>query len=215
MKKSIIIAKANALVSQLLCEAFAIRGYETLNAHNETSNLLYLVQTQQPDFLFLHAELAFDTDGVALCRQVRATPNLATKCVIFFSNHANSTKFILPAVFADISGYLYENPAIEEIELCLLRLNAGERYINPNMLKLVNGPSIPNYQKLVEELSCREKEIFRHTAYGHSNGKIAELLFTSIKTVETHKYNITKKLGFHRANELREAAMKALFGELE
>ena len=133
----------------------------------------------------------------------------------FFSDRANNTKFILPAVFADISGYLYEGSTIEEIELCLLRLGAGERYINPNMLRLVNSPSIPNYEKLVKELSHREKEVFRHTAYGHSNGKIAELLFTSIKTVETHKYNITKKLGFQRANELREAAMKALFGELE
>jgi DNA-binding NarL/FixJ family response regulator len=205
MQKSIIIAYFNNLTTQLLCERFESKGCQILNIQD---NLLELVETEKPDYLFIGT--GGGVDNIAICRQIKSMPHLATKCVVFLPRDYPP---ILPAIFADISGYLYEDADIEEVETCLLRLSGGERYISPLMFKGLSNPKIADYKAFIAPLGAREKEVFRFIAYGYSNKKIADVSFTSIKTIESHKNNIIKKLGLKNTTELLETAIRMTFGE--
>ncbi len=205
MQKSIIVAYFNNLTTQLLRERFEYKGYQTLNAQ---SNLLELVNAEKPDYLLIGT--GGGVDNIAICRQIKSIPHLATKCVVFLSRDYPP---ILPAIFADISGYLYEDANVEEIETCLQRLSGGERYMSPLMFRGLSNPKIAEYKAYIAPLGAREKEIFRFITYGYSNKKIADVSFTCTKTVESHKNNIIKKLGLKNTAELLETAIKMTFGE--
>ena len=204
-QKSILLALRNNQVEDLVRRILTERGFEVIEA--EAKNLILLVQEHKPDFLLISAAFDCGTDGIEICRQVRATPRLATKCVVFFESKPNE---LLRASLADISGYLYENAEIEEIETVFSRLSIGDRYINSEIRQALYSTQSPEYQKYVSILSVREREIFRHVGDGDTTPQIAEKLFIDAKTVETHKYNTIKKLGLKGAGELKLKAMQMI-----
>jgi DNA-binding CsgD family transcriptional regulator len=65
-------------------------------------------------------------------------------------------------------------------------------------------------------LSRRERQVFKLLILGHSNGEIADLLELSVRTVETHRANLQRKLGLAtRAELVRLALDRGYFGDLE
>lgn len=198
--KKIITANFNDTLNQLFYDVLTSKDYELI-IQTKFDDTILAVESVRPDYVFVRANLGFDIAGIDLCRQIRSKPESHTKCVVLFSQEI---QLILPALFTDISGYLYENTDSDEIELCLQRLSTGERYINPAMFKAMRNPKIAKYKKFIAPLTAREKDIFRYLGYGYSNKKIADTLFTCIKTVETHKFNIVQKLELKNMADLRE-----------
>jgi len=54
----------------------------------------------------------------------------------------------------------------------------------------------------------RERQVLKLIAEGHTNNEIADMLFISVKTVETHRSNLMKKIGAHNASKLTAYAMR-------
>ena len=113
------------------------------------------------------------------------------------------------------SGYLLKQSAAEEL-LSVIRIVAGGGlYVNPQHAKVLldqaaaekEARSIDDDQhRRYRSLSNRESEIFELTALGHSNAEIAGRLDLSVKTVETYKARMMKKLGLDgRASLVRLA----------
>jgi DNA-binding NarL/FixJ family response regulator len=63
-------------------------------------------------------------------------------------------------------------------------------------------------QTRLQSLSEREAEVFRLVALGHSNNEIADLMFLSVKTIETYKARLMKKLGLATRAELVRYALE-------
>lgn len=163
------------------------------------------VQQQRVDCLLIAAKFEDRLRGIEICRQVRALPQSTTKCLLLLP--ADFKDFLL-AFYADASGYLSEDASIEEFEIALTRLAAGERYMHPAMFrKFMMDAQMPDYLDYVEPLSKREREIFRYVGYSYKTTEIAKHLFVSDKTVETHKMHIMQKLGLDSAHQLRATAM--------
>ena len=197
---TVLVARQNASTRQSLCEFLNTQGYQSMDYDNCLTHLAEYTQQNRPDFVLLDA----DFDGLELCRNIRAIPHVATKCVLFLTRQS---RHLLPSLFADASGYLYDDASTDEMLLCLQRLRGGERYINPTMMRQIDTPRVMAYQTTVAALSEREREVFRYLGYNYSTKQIGDILGMSHKTVEAHLEKMKRKLLLETTKELRHKAI--------
>ena len=97
-------------------------------------------------------------------------------------------------------GYVLKESAESELVEAIRRAAAGDTYLNPRLGARVAAEPPPG---LPDGLSEREVEVLRMIALGHTNAEIAEQLYLSVRTVETHRAHIQQKLGLAIASRAR------------
>lgn len=121
-------------------------------------------------------------------------------------------QFVLTMLEAGAAGYVLKHTAGAELLRAIAAVMRGKKYLSPDVsstvvenvvLRRVNGdlPFRP-------DLSGREREVLQLVAEGRSSPEIAQLLFLSVKTVETHRRNIMEKLNLHSVAELTKYAVR-------
>ena len=111
-----------------------------------------------------------------------------------------------------IQGYILKDAAIEELKKAILTVASGKVYFSSEIVS--EGKSIERNtvttpdNKLKELLSPREYEIVKLVCKEYSNVQIAEKLFISVSTVETHRKNVISKLGVNNTVGLVKFAIK-------
>ena len=114
------------------------------------------------------------------------------------------------ALRAGVSGYVVKSAVHTELVEAIRAVHHGDAYLHPTVAKLLVRDSIkrPRQPRTDEEaLTPREHEILKLIAEGYTNREIAERLFLSIKTVETHRERIMSKLDFKTRAELVRYAL--------
>lgn len=109
------------------------------------------------------------------------------------------------AIAAGALGYVLKEAAESELVEAVRRAAAGDSYLNPRLGARVAAAPPPGPPG---GLSEREAEVLRLIALGHTNGQIAEQLFLSIRTVETHRAHIQQKLRLESRAELVRYALE-------
>lgn len=116
---------------------------------------------------------------------------------------------------AGSSGYVLKSAAGDELLSAVRSVHGGGTYLSPShtreLVDAVLSPETgdPDGDKArFDTLSRREGQVFRLLALGHSNREIAELLFLSVKTVETYKARVMQKLGLKSRAALVRLALK-------
>jgi len=107
--------------------------------------------------------------------------------------------FAREALGAGALGYVLKEAADDELVESVRRAAAGESYLNPRLGARIASepPAGPP-----DDLSEREVDVLRLIALGHTNAEIAEQLFLSVRTVETHRSHIQQKLRLSTRAEL-------------
>jgi two-component system, NarL family, response regulator NreC len=99
--------------------------------------------------------------------------------------------FAREALGAGALGYVLKEAADEELVEAVRRAAVGESYLNPRLGARIASEPPPGPP---DGLSEREVEVLRLIALGHTNAEIAEQLYLSVRTVETHRSHIQQKL---------------------
>lgn len=143
-------------------------------------------------------------NGIEATRQItRRHPGIR---VLILSMHADEA-YIIQALKAGARGYLLKDSADVELIRGIAAVAAGKSYFSPAVSKIM----LDDYVRRMAEkgivdrfdsLSEREREVFQLIAEGHSNKEIADLLFVSPATVETHRAHVLQKLDVHNTAEL-------------
>ncbi|HTQ69209.1 MAG TPA: response regulator transcription factor [Solirubrobacteraceae bacterium] len=107
--------------------------------------------------------------------------------------------FARQALAAGALGYVLKEAADEELVEAVRRAAVGESYLNPRLGARIAAEPPPGPP---DDLSEREVEVLRLIALGHTNAEIAEQLYLSVRTVETHRSHIQQKLGLSSRAEL-------------
>ena len=103
-------------------------------------------------------------------------------------------------------GYVLKEAADEELVEAVRRAAVGETYLNPRLGARLAARG-PNRADQSDDLSKREIDVLRLIALGHTNSEIADQLFLSIRTVESHRAHIQHKLGRTTRAELVRYAL--------
>ena len=125
-----------------------------------------------------------------------------------------STQYIRAALNLDLGGYVLKEDAFEDLLEAVHQVLQGRRYFSPALEKcVVDANNVTS--ELILHLTPREKEVFRLLGNGLVNKQIAVELKISVKTVESHRCSIMKKLDLDTPAELVRFAIESkLVGEL-
>jgi two-component system, NarL family, response regulator NreC len=113
--------------------------------------------------------------------------------------------FARQALGAGAIGYVLKEAADDELVEAIRRAAIGERYLNPRLGARLASEPPPGPP---DDLSEREVDVLRLIALGHTNAEIAEQLFLSVRTVETHRAHIQRKLRLSSRAELVRYALE-------
>ncbi len=113
--------------------------------------------------------------------------------------------FARQALSAGASGYVLKEAADGELVEAVRRAAASETYLNPSLGARIAREPPPGPP---DDLSEREVEVLRLIALGHTNAEIAEQLYLSVRTVETHRAHIQQKLRVSSRAELVRYALQ-------
>ncbi|PCR95264.1 DNA-binding response regulator [Pseudomonas sp. FW215-R2] len=173
-----------------------IPGYAVIGEANDGSQLLEMVEQLNPDIVLLDISMK-ETGGLeALQRLRRVRPHSK---VLILSMHTDPA-LIMQALESGAHGYLLKDTTATELEHALEALRNNERYLSPAIAHTVINQALTRNQKLQPEvadshnLTARQLEILRLIVRGKSTREIANGLGLSIKTVETHRSQIMKRL---------------------
>jgi len=109
--------------------------------------------------------------------------------------------YVRRAFAAGASGYLLKEAADEELIEAVREVAEGRRYVHPLLGAKLASAEAPSADGS-DPLSGREREVLRLLALGHTNQEIAALLFISVRTAETHRAHIMRKLGLSTRAEI-------------
>ncbi|HWH88236.1 MAG TPA: response regulator transcription factor [Pseudomonas sp.] len=173
-----------------------IPGYAVVGEASDGSQLLEMVEQLSPDIVLLDISMR-ETGGLeALQRLKRIRPQSK---VLILSMHTDPA-LIMQALESGAHGYLLKDTTATELEHALDALRNNERYLSPAIAHTVINQALTRNQKNQPEvadqhnLTARQLEILRLIVRGKSTREIANGLGLSVKTVETHRAQIMKRL---------------------
>jgi DNA-binding NarL/FixJ family response regulator len=162
----------------------------------------------KPDLAVVDISLK-DKDGIDLIKILKARhPQLP---ILVFSMHEEST-YAERALHAGASGYIMKQEGTENLVAAVRRILSGRIYLSEDMESRIlqaavrAGPAKP--ASLLERLSDRELQVFELTGQGLGTRQIAEKLFLSVKTVETYRAQIKRKMNLNTGMELIKLAIQ-------
>jgi DNA-binding NarL/FixJ family response regulator len=191
---------------------------------------LRLVLDQEPD-LEIVAEVDNGADALARCLQgdvdlavldiamprltgLQAARELSRRCpavrTVILSMH-DREQYVSEALAAGASGYVAKRAADKDIVHACRAVMRGEAFVYPSTLSGHSRDRLEaarDTERPGRALTPRESEVAKLVAEGHASQAIAEMLVLSVKTVETHRANIYKKLNISDRVELTRYAIR-------
>ncbi|MBT0666662.1 response regulator transcription factor [Geobacter pelophilus] len=161
-----------------------------------------------PDVVIMDISMP-DMNGIEATQRIR---NEMPACkVLALSMHADR-RFVIELLKAGANGYMMKDCAADDLVAGIHTVSNGDTYLSPKISNLL----VDDYMKRIQDaplsvasvLSTREREVLQLLAEGNNTKEIAFSLDISIKTVESHRTQIMKKLKVHSIAELTKLAIR-------
>jgi len=205
----ILIAEDHSLVREGLKNLLLSSGFvtEVVEATNGLEALLKMRETS-PDLVMLDYEMPI-YNGIFAAREINAeNPNLPILMVSMYF----TKEYVMDAVRAKVRGFVSKGSRADEMLDAIKALSQGKTWFKGAVAEFIAEEALGNrskQKKLVGSvLTERELELIPFFASGLKSQEIAEQLHISKRTVEVHKSNIFKKIGFRNNSELVRYAVR-------
>lgn len=201
---TIVLADDHTVVRRALRLLLEEEGrFEVVAEAEDAEETVRYVRGHKPDVLILDLNMPGRPSLEAIPDIREASPE--TKIVVLTMQ--KEPGFARQALQLGVLGYVLKEAADDELVQAVRQAAAGQTYLQPALgARLAAEPdATPG------DLSERETEVLRLIALGHTNAEIAEKLYISVRTVETHRAHIQQKLGTaSRAELVRDALSRGL-----
>jgi DNA-binding NarL/FixJ family response regulator len=160
---------------------------------------LAFLKNNQPDVILMDINLP-DIDGIELCKEVKKNhPGIFILGLSTF----NQQSFIQKMIDHGASGYVLKNASGKELLEAIQTVSKGKTFMSFEVEQLLKTKP-----KTAIVITRREKEVLEHIAAGMTNNEIAQKMFISITTVETHRKNLLEKFSARNTAELVKLAFQ-------
>jgi DNA-binding NarL/FixJ family response regulator len=184
-------------------------GIEVIGEAEDGREAIKLAEKLHPDIVVMDIAMP-GLNGLEATRQLRKLhPEIK---ILILSVYANE-EYVFQTLQAGAEGYLVKKAAPSELILAIKAVHQGNSFLSPSISRTVIDEYIRRAEEISEgddafkNLTARETEVLQLIAEGRKTREIAELLYISIKTVETHRAHIMDKLGIHSTAELTQYAI--------
>jgi two-component system, NarL family, response regulator NreC len=159
---------------------------------------------QKPDVIVLDLTMP-GVEGMSLVEKLRQTAPGSR--IVVLSMH-DSARHVRDAHAAGASGYVPKEAADADLVAAVRLVARGEQYVHPTLGAKLAVDQIEERRRAdADPLSAREREVLGLLARGHTNQEVAKRLFISVRTAETHRAHIMRKLRLETRAELVRYAM--------
>ena len=195
------IAEDHTIVRWALKEALGkAPDIEVVGDAGTAAETLEMIQKARPDVLLLDLSLP-DRSGFDVLNDMRESDT--APLVVVLTWHTEPS-YAARAIGAGAHGYVNKSVTPEDLLSAIRAVSRGEQVIPPGVEQiLASGDGHP-----ASALTAREQQVMEMLARGLTNREIAEHLQISIKTVDTHRGHVLKKLGLRNNSELTRFAVK-------
>jgi DNA-binding NarL/FixJ family response regulator len=167
-----------------------------------------LALDQNPDIVIMDISMP-ELNGIEATRQILA--ELSETRVIALSMHSDK-RFVVEMFQAGASGFLLKDCAYQELALAINTVAAHQTYLSPEVAGVMIEDYVTRFPTPTSSpssiLTGREREVLQLVAEGWPTKKIAAHLYVSVKTVETHRRQIMKKLDIFSIANLTKYAIR-------
>jgi two-component system response regulator NreC len=198
---TIVLADDHAVIrSALRMLLEAEPEFEVVAEAGDAPSAIRYVRGHKPTVLILDLNMP----GPSSLESIPAIKEASPDTQIVVLTMQAETAFARQALQAGVVGYVLKEAADDELVKAVRSAAAGQTYLQPALgARLAAEPE----RGAQDDLSEREIEVLRRIALGYTNAEIADQLFLSIRTVESHRAHIQQKLGLTTRSELVRYAL--------
>jgi DNA-binding NarL/FixJ family response regulator len=205
----IVIADDHEMVRRGLVATLADVGHWTVVAQaNNGREAAELVGTHKPDIAILDLSMP-ELNGLDATRRILAVR--PETCVLILTAH-ESEQLVREVLAAGARGYVLKSDAGRVLVRAVEALLEGQTFFTSKVARLVLEGYLrgggAETAETAQTLSAREREIVQLLAEGASNKEVARALGISVKTAETHRSNIMRKMQFSSLSDLVKYAVR-------
>jgi two-component system, NarL family, response regulator NreC len=166
---------------------------------------VFEVRAHTPDVILLDLVMPGESGIDAVPKLLHEAPDAK----ILVLSMQDDPQYVREAFAAGAKGYVLKEAADAEVVDAIRQVAAGGSYVHPTLgARMVAADAAARAAAEADPLSDREREVLRLLALGHTNQEIAKQLFISVRTAETHRAHIMRKLGLETRAELVRYALE-------
>ena len=215
MSIRIILADDHQIMREGLRLIFSrVADMEIIGEAGSSRAALELVDRLRPDVVVMDIGMP-DINGMEATRQILAAhPRVR---VIALSAYGDG-RHVLGMLQAGAWGYVVKDAAGEDLVRAIRAAHQGKKYLSPEVAGVVVDDYVarqPAAASAYHALGGKEREVLQLLAEGKSSKQIAAELHVTVRTVESHRWNVMKKLGLHSLADLVKYALREGLTELD
>jgi two-component system, NarL family, response regulator NreC len=206
---NIILADDHQVVRKGLKALLSVeQDFNVVGEAGDGLEALKLVEQLQPSILVLDLMMS-GINGLEVTRQLsKKYPDTG---IVILSMHSNEA-YVLEALRSGAKAYILKESSPDELVHAIREVSSGRRYLSsPLSERAIEAYTQKTEAKTTDpfdQLTTREREILQLAAQGCTNTEIANRLFISPRTVETHRTNLMRKLELHNHSQLIQFAIQ-------
>jgi two-component system, NarL family, response regulator NreC len=202
----VVVVDDHAVVRSGLKMLLAVEDdLEVVGEAGNAREAVFEVRAQQPDVILLDVVMPGESG-------IEAVPKLlheASGARVLVLSMQDDPNYVREAFAAGASGYVLKEAADAEVVDAIRQVAAGGHYVHPVLgARMVAADAAAQAAATADPLSDREREVLKLLALGHTNQEIAKQLYISVRTAETHRAHIMRKLQLGTRAELVRYAIE-------
>ena len=204
MSISILLADDHALVRQGLRSLLEREKMHVVAEASDGQEVIQMGQTHHPDVAVIDISMP-TLNGIDAAREIaRSSPK--TK-VILLTQH-DEEQYLREALSSGVRGYVLKNQAVNDLVHAIQQVMRGGFYLSPGVSRSVVEAYRTKSEYTSDVLSVRERQVLQLIAEGKSTKDVASLLGISVKTAESHRSRLMRKLDIHETASLVRYAVR-------
>jgi DNA-binding NarL/FixJ family response regulator len=204
MATRLLLADDHVLVRQGLKGLVEQAGMVVMGEASDGPEALRLAHTHLPEVAILDIAMPH-LNGLETARRLRETlPQLKS---ILLTMHTDEP-YVFEALHAGAVGYVVKTQAAADLVQAIHTVVQGAIYVSPLVLHAVVQASGRGTPRPADPLTSREREVLQRIAEGQTTKEIAASLALSVKTAESHRINLMRKLDIHETATLVRYAVR-------
>jgi two-component system response regulator NreC len=204
MSIRLLLADDHHLVRQSLRALLEREGFQVLADAADGREAVRLAEQLKPDVAILDVAMPV-LNGLEAAQQIqKASPR--TK-VVLLTMHPEE-QYVAAAMRAGVKGFLLKNQAAQDLVRAIEEVARGGVYLSPRVSQVIVEASLGRREIDADPLTPREREILQLIAEGSATKQVAAQLGISVKTAESHRARIMKKLDVHEVAGLVRYAIR-------
>src|SRR5713226_591125 len=202
MPTHILLADDHALVRQGLKALLEKQGFQIVAEASDGQETLRSVEKTEPDVAIINMPVL---NGVDAARELKKS-SPRTK-VVALTQH-DEDQYVTESLRAGVSGYVLKSQAADDLVHAIQEVCRGSVYLSPNISRAVVDAYLSKTHDSADPLSGRERQVLQLVGEGKSTKDIAAHLRISVKTAESHRARLMKKLDIHETASLVRYAIR-------